>query len=248
MLKLIRIALFALLTLGMAAPALGLSPYLAIGSRGTFAYGGLGYGFCSPYYGFGRFGFGGIYGSCYGPFGGGILGSSYSPYGAFSNPYSYGGSGFGDYSYGYSNPYATYSNPYVAADQAGDPGSARQGKTEKDSSVLFRAAGLPAHGDRLIWPLGLRILPGAAYFRVRLEGLVQLAAARALDGAPTESIANQTAEVIRDFRRHLAEDERSRVSLNLSMYREANHYLDGLQAAMTFFGSVSESKTREPSN
>jgi hypothetical protein len=94
---------------------------------------------------------------------------------------------------------------------------------------VLAAAGVPV--DEQQWPLGLRILPGSAPYRQRIESLFRLGATQAKAGQLNPALPQQIKQAVTDFERYLRQDKQNRMSLTWSMYDEGAAFLRRLERA-----------------
>jgi len=156
-------------------------------------------------------------------------GSGYLPgFGGYGGTYGYGdGNGYG-FSNPYVNPYVV--NPYVNGAPAGQPGGFGNAGVATPAAVLA-AAGVPASGDKLDWPLILRILPGADPLRQRIEAVFQVGASQAATGTLSSGTPLEMYRAVEKLESLLARDKHERLTFSSDMYAQAERFLRRLKAA-----------------
>jgi len=168
----------------------------------------------------------------YSGYGYGSLG--YGGYGgAFGDANAYGLSPYGDGNgYGFSNPYVNpyVVNPYVSGVPAGQPSGYGSTGVATPAAVLA-AAGVPASGDKLEWPLILRILPGADPLRQRIEAVFQIGASQAATGTLSSGTPLEMYRAVEKLESLLARDKHERLTFSSDMYGQAERFLRRLKAA-----------------
>jgi hypothetical protein len=191
----------------------------------------------------------------------GLYGGAYGGYGNPYGGYGYGGYGYGDAglyaganpyaggnSYGFVNPYGM--NPYVAnpnganataygasgasAVQNGGNGAAAR------SATVLAAAGVPASGAGLDWPLALRILPGADPLRNRIDALYQVAAGQAATGSMNAGLPLEMYRSVEKLEKLVQSNKNERMTLSSAMYAEAERFLRRLKQAAREVGTLAQ--------
>ena len=185
-------------------------------------------------------------------FGNNTLSGSYSGFGSMMNGrnYSsgangngsmgYGGGGYGgsgNASYGSNSgsytsiPSYQYENPSL-----GIGGSSRYSNrisNDPDSSVVFKAMGLPVERGQLAWPIGLQALrpdEEVKTLRVQIDGLLQLAASDRMNGREDGRPVDLTKKALARLRFLLRTNGKDRFFP--STYRDSARFLDQVESGL----------------
>jgi hypothetical protein len=160
--------------------------------------------------------------------------SSPGMYGGFGMP-SYGGSGYGGMGYG-GGAQQQAAAPAVPGVQIGGNEAERE-----DRPVDHRLAALGVTNDegQMLWPVGLRALPGERASQLR--GEIDALLTRQKEGAAAGAARDLTAAVDA-LRAQLRRDKQERFSLTYQAYDDAEDYLAKLDKAAKLLG---EAGTRE---
>jgi hypothetical protein len=167
-----------------------------------------------------------------------------NPYSAyFSNPYSgagassYGGAagsyGSGAASAGGSGGAASGYGSGAAAGNSAATGTQRQVSTARTDGSVLDVLGVPHEGNKVSWPLGLRILPPAAQseaLRTQVDSLLLFTSAQAVygqvNGGAVDRAVQATAQ-LRDLLRKGGAD-----AMSAHTYHEAWQFLDRLDTTL----------------
>jgi hypothetical protein len=173
----------------------------------------------------------------------GMMASPGMSYGAGSRGYS---SGMGGYGGGMSgSSYGTQGGQYGAGspETRRDSGTGSGTPSEMTSlSRVLTAAGVPNDGGRLQWPLGLRVVGGAASAEMRqqIDALFQYGAEEAQAGPVSPHVVQELARSVGALRKLLLRDREERSSLALTTYEDAERFLAKLDHARKLLEPVPE--------
>jgi plastocyanin len=157
------------------------------------------------------------------------MSSSYSPmsYGQMSSSYGAGmGYGSGGSGYGGGMAAGAQGEGYGAA-----AAESQEPMEEGSVSRLLTASGVPNEGGRLVWPVGLRILPApdVENLRTKIETLFQEAAGHAAAGPVNPNLDAELSRDIRALRKMLLRDREQRFSLTFEAYEQSERFLTKLE-------------------
>jgi hypothetical protein len=142
----------------------------------------------------------------------------------------YGGSGMSNYG-GQRSP-TMEDGSQVGAAEVQKPQESAEDRT---LSRVLTAAGLPTEGGQIVWPLGLRILPGprAAELRQQIEAIIDLEAEQSAAGSVNARLAQEATSAVDALRKALLRDREERFSLTATAYEDAEAFLGKLKHAET---------------
>jgi hypothetical protein len=154
---------------------------------------------------------------------------------------SYGGSGYGG---GASQADGLGTVPGVQV--AGYEGN-RPARADDAVNRLLSAGGLTDEEGRLLWPVGLRALPGdrASQLRDQVAALFTRQQEEAANGAVTDSLPRDVASAVDALRKQLIRDKDERFSLTYQAYEDAESYLNRLKQASKQLAEASKAAARE---
>jgi hypothetical protein len=168
--------------------------------------------------------------------------SSYSSgmYGGFGVP-SYGGMGYGGGGYGGGAQQQQAAAPAAPGVQVGGNEAERE---ERPVDRMLAALGVTDSEGQMLWPIGLRALPGERAGRLRgeIDALLTRQKEDAAAGAATAGQARDLTSAVDSLRAQLHRDKQERFSLTYRAYDDAEDYLAKLDKAAKLLG---ESGTRE---
>jgi hypothetical protein len=98
---------------------------------------------------------------------------------------------------------------------------------------LLAAAGVPEIDGQLLWPVALRVLPGTAPMRQRIEALLEQEAAQSAIGAVNARVYLDLVSAVDALGGLLFREREERGSLPNAAYEEAESFLAQLQIAAT---------------
>jgi plastocyanin len=156
-------------------------------------------------------------------------------YGGMGYPSSYGGMGYGG---GAQQQAAAPAAPGV---QVGGNEAERE---ERPVDHMLASLGVTGEDGKMLWPIGLRALPGDRDGRLRgeIEALLTREKEAAAAGGETANLARDLTAAVDALRAQLLRDKQERFSLTFQAYDDAGDYLAKLKQAAKLLG---ESGTRE---
>jgi hypothetical protein len=102
-----------------------------------------------------------------------------------------------------------------------------------EESRLLGAAGVHLVDGQLLWPVALRVLPGTAPLRQRIEALIEEEAAQSAIGAVNAHVYLDLVAAVDTLNSLMQRERDTRGSLPSSAYEEAELFLAGLKGAAT---------------
>jgi hypothetical protein len=156
-------------------------------------------------------------------------------------PMSAGGGSTAAMGYG-SNGTASYGmQAYGATGGSTDPrayaAEAQPSPTERGTSSLLTASGVPNDRGQVRWPIGLAILaaPGADELCEQIEALFAETARQAAGGAVNPALAEEMRQSVKELKRLLLKEKAERFGMPLAVYQESERFLDKLDRAGQLF-------------
>lgn len=159
------------------------------------------------------------------------------PYAMPSYGGGYGGGGYGGYGMGYGGYGGGTSSPGAAGAAPGfQVAGAEANRAEPEESPADRvlvAGGVTDDQGHLLWPIGLRALPGAraGQLRERVNSLLTQEREEATAGAVKAPLDRDLTSAVDDLRKQLLRDKEERFSLTYQAYDDALDYLAKLKQA-----------------
>jgi hypothetical protein len=168
-------------------------------------------------------------------------------------------------SYGGGMGYGGGGNPYAGGmaygggaspvqEQAAAPGTRvagneenRPARDEQAVNRLLAASGVSDEEGQLLWPVGLRALPGdrAGLLRGQIDTLLSREKDEASTGVVTAQLQRDLTSSVDALRKQLRRDREERFSLTYQAYEDAEDYLAKLKQAANQLVKAGESATRQ---
>jgi plastocyanin len=161
-------------------------------------------------------------------------------YGGFGTP-SYGGAGYGGAGYG-GMGYGGGAQQQTAAPTAPvvQVGGNEGEREERPVDHLLASLGVADEDGRLLWPVGLRALPGEQPSRLRgeIDALLTREKEAVAAGEATADLARDLTSAVDALRDRLLRDKQERFSLTFQAYDDATDYLAKLKQAAKLLGEA----------
>jgi plastocyanin len=166
-------------------------------------------------------------------------------YGGYGMGYGgYGGGGYGGGGYGGGGYGGGASSPGV---EGAVPGlrvaGSEENRQESPVDRVLAASGVTDAEGHLLWPVGLRALPGtqASQLRERVDSLLTQGREEAAGGSVRAPLFRDLTSAVDDLRKQLLRDREERFSLTYQAYEDAEDYLAKLKRAAKQLKEAGES-------
>jgi hypothetical protein len=102
------------------------------------------------------------------------------------------------------------------------------GGSARALEVILKASGVPNQHGQVAWPLGLRLLRADSQ-KQQLEAQLQLAVEQVTAGGVNPQLLDEIRLNVKDMRQLLLADKASRFSMPLTVYEDAERFLQKLK-------------------
>ena len=107
-------------------------------------------------------------------------------------------------------------------------GASSGGTSARALEVILKASGVPNQHGQVAWPLGLRLLRADSPMQ-QLEAQLQLAVEQVTAGGVNTQLLDEIRLNVEDLRQLLLADKASRFSMPLTVYEDAERFLQKLK-------------------